>query len=216
VYEIKTVEKPTQLGYSIKQRRSQKTYDALITTGFKLLENKTFESITIAELAREAGYSVGAFYSRFRSKDEYFDSMLQHHMLARLEENRQLLASHKPRQLVTNLISNLVSYYWEHRHFWRAALIRNTQDSNFWAPIRKHGDTTGQYFIDYINERRDAAMSVTEKTNVLFAFQVTRGVINNAILNRPGPVFMGQTQFVDNLTRAFLLVSGYNKLLNLE
>lgn len=208
--------KPAILGHSIKQRRSQKTYDALIATGFRLLEERTLESITIAELALEAGYSVGAFYSRFHSKDEYFDAMLQYHMEFRLQANKELLASILPHQLVNALITDLVNYYWEHRHFWRAALVRNTRDPVFWGPIRKHGDTTGQYFIDYVEKHKDSLMNASEKTDVLFAFQMTRGVINNAILNRPGPVFMGQTEFIDQLVRAFQLVSGYNKLFDLE
>ena len=40
----------------IKQPRGRKTYDSLIETGFKLLEHNELESISIAELARVAGY----------------------------------------------------------------------------------------------------------------------------------------------------------------
>ena len=58
-------------GLNIKQKRSKKTYDALIKSGFRLLKKREWASITIAELSRAAGYSVGAFYTRFRSKDEF-------------------------------------------------------------------------------------------------------------------------------------------------
>ena len=64
----------------IKQKRGRKTYDALIETGFALLEHRELETISIAELARAAGYSTGAFYTRFRSKDEFFDAMIAHHL----------------------------------------------------------------------------------------------------------------------------------------
>jgi hypothetical protein len=38
------------------------------------------------------------------------------------------------------------------------------------------------------------------------------GTVNNTIINRPGPIFMGQASFVDGLIRAFRLVSGYDEL----
>ena len=66
----------------IKQPRGRRTYDALIETGFKLLEQNDLESIPIAELAKAAGYSVGAFYARFESKDEFFEAMIAHHLEA--------------------------------------------------------------------------------------------------------------------------------------
>src|ERR1043165_1560122 len=43
-------------GRKIKQARGRKTYDALIATGFKLLENHELEAISIADLAKAAGY----------------------------------------------------------------------------------------------------------------------------------------------------------------
>jgi hypothetical protein len=51
---------------------------------------------------------------------------------------------------------------------------------------------------------------------VRFAFQIALGTINNAILNRPGPSFIGQAEFIDNLARAFRLVSDYDRLICLR
>jgi hypothetical protein len=47
---------------------------------------------------------------------------------------------------------------------------------------------------------------------VRFAVQLAFGLINNTILNRPGPFFLEQELFIDNLVRAFKLVSGYDEL----
>ena len=46
-----------------------------------------------------------------------------------------------------------------------------------------------------------------------FAVQVALGTVNNGIINRPGPIFLGQAQFVENLIRAFRVVSGYDELI---
>ena len=70
-------------GVAIKQERGQLTHDKLIATGFRMLELTDLQEISIAELTREAGYSVGAFYSRFRSKDEFFDALIAKHLETR-------------------------------------------------------------------------------------------------------------------------------------
>ncbi len=76
--------------------RGRKTYDTLVTRGFELLEQRELEAITIADLAREAGYSVGAFYARFRSKDEFFDALIAHHLEYRTQAARRLVRDARP------------------------------------------------------------------------------------------------------------------------
>jgi hypothetical protein len=39
---------------------------------------------------------------------------------------------------------------------------------------------------------------------------------NQRILNRPGPIFIGQDLFVKNLARAFRLVSNYDSLVGVD
>lgn len=196
----------------IKQQRGQRTYDALIETGFTLLEHKELESISIAELAKAAGYSVGAFYARFRSKDEFFDAMIAHHLEYRTRERDRLLATVPDDRLIDELIEELVTYYWKRRRFWRAALVRSIRDPKFWEPIRQHGRVFADLLVERINKRAQRPLTKSERLNVSFAFQLALGTINNAILNRPGPIFIEQDLFIQNLARAFRLVSDFDRL----
>lgn len=52
-----------------RQRRSRETRDKILRALEKLLERKPFDEMTVAELAAEAGLSVGAVYRRFENKD---------------------------------------------------------------------------------------------------------------------------------------------------
>jgi AcrR family transcriptional regulator len=201
-------------GRAIRQKRSHKTYHALIKTGFLLLEQRELESITIAELAQAAGYSVGAFYSRFNSKDEFFDALIAHHLEERSRVRDRILATETDTTLINTLIDDLVTYYWKRRRFWRAALVRSIRDPDFWAPIREHGHEFADSMIARIEARASRPLSKPERLNVRFAFQVALGTINNTIINRPGPTFMGQAVFVDNLARTFRLVSDYDNLVS--
>ena len=204
---------PTQThGVAIKQERGQLTYDRLIATGFKMLEQTELQEISIAELTREAGYSVGAFYSRFRSKDEFFDALIAKHKETRTRTQIYLFATLPTDILVSELINNVVSYYWEHRKFWRAVLVRSVRDSEFWEPIRQHGHEFTSRFVERVKKEIGRNLTQEEESNIAFAFQVTLGTINATIINQPGPIFMGQKLFIEELIRVFQLVSNFDNL----
>ena len=99
-------------GISIKQNRSKKTYKSLITAGFKLLKKQEFDSITVAELSKTAGYSVGAFYTRFKSKDEFFDAMVVHHLKFRVAAQEKILSTFQNGTFIDELIKDIVQYYY--------------------------------------------------------------------------------------------------------
>jgi AcrR family transcriptional regulator len=202
-------------GHRIKQKRGQKTYDRLVETSFKLLQQHEFEEITIAELTRAAGYSVGAFYARFRSKDEFFDAMIVEHIADRTKARSEIFATVANDELVHALVEETVTYYWKRRRFWRAALMRSIRDPEFWEPLRRLGIGFADLLVARINERARQPLTKDEDANVRFAFQLLLGTINNAIINRPGPVFIGQAQFIANMARAFRLVSEYDRLMSI-
>jgi AcrR family transcriptional regulator len=204
--------KPLGAEQRIRQKRSQITYDALIGTCFELLQNKEFDEISIADLAQIAGYSVGAFYARFHSKDELFDAMVQQHVQNRREVRQRQFATADDDALLHELLDETVHYYWGRRRFWRAAVIRSIREPEFWAPMRKLSHEFADALLARFAARAGRALTSTQEANVRFAVQLAFGLINNTILNRPGPFFLEQNLFVKNLVRAFKLVSGYDEL----
>jgi AcrR family transcriptional regulator len=196
----------------IRQKRGQITYEALIETCFTLLQDKDFDEISVAELAQKAGYSVGAFYARFRSKDELFDAMVTRHLEGRRKTRSEQFANSVPSTLIHDVLEETVHYYWGRRRFWRAALIRSMREPAFWTPMRTLSHEFADALIAHMAERAGRALTAPEGANVRFAVQLAFGTINNTILNRPGPFLMDEALFVQNLVRAFRLVSGYDEL----
>ena len=196
----------------IRQKRGQVTYDALIDTAFALLAEREFDEISIAELAQKAGYSVGAFYARFTSKDELFDAMVQQHVQNRRKVRQRQFAETDDVQLLHELLDETVRYYWGRRRFWRACLIRSIREPAFWAPMRKLSHEFADALLGRLRGSAGRALTNAEDANVRFAVQLAFGLINNTILNRPGPFFLEQDLFIENLVRAFKLVSGYDEL----
>src|SRR5262245_21079979 len=60
-----------------QQARSQETLERLLDAAEHLVGEKGFEDTGVAEVARRAGSSVGAFYARFRDKDALLHALYE-------------------------------------------------------------------------------------------------------------------------------------------
>jgi AcrR family transcriptional regulator len=198
---------------AIKQERGHITYDALIEAGFKLLLERDIEDISIFELSRVAGYSVGAFYARFRSKDEFFDALIERHLERRTETQKRLVETLTRKALISGLVANIVDYYWDHHVFWRAVLRRTLRDPALWEPFRQHFSENLGRFIARVEQEIKRPLTEKEVRSITFAFQTLMGTINISIINQPGPVFIGHDLFKEECTRAFTQVSGLDEIL---
>ena len=209
-----SITSPELPGLKIKQKRSQKTYDALIRTAFRLLKKRGLSSISIAELTQAAGYSVGAFYARFQSKDEFLDALVEHHVKSRRATHDYLFSRYQGDELIDRMIEDVVSYIWKISGFYRSSLERSVYDQDFWKPMRSLGHELANFFISSLSSQINRALTETEEFNIRFAFQITFGTVNNAIINRPGPIQIEQKLFTEQLTRAFRLVSDYDNIVS--
>ena len=60
-----------------KQSRSLLKHQALLEAGRRLLDAQDLGALSVAQLTRDAGMSVGSFYSRFEDKDAWFAELLR-------------------------------------------------------------------------------------------------------------------------------------------
>jgi AcrR family transcriptional regulator len=199
-------------GLAIKQERGKVTYDALIEAGFRLLARHELQDISIADLASEAGYSVGAFYARFRSKDEFFDALIDRHLEIRTDTQIQLFATLPLESLPEQLLQNVVGYYWENQNFWRAVLARGLRDPAFWESICNHGIEFASRFIDRLTQEIGRSLESREIAHIFFSFQSTLSTINLTILALHCPEIDDNRAFTSDLTRAFRLTSDFDRL----
>src|ERR1700744_4172366 len=59
-----------------RQKRSRETTLALLQAGAEMLRSRSFAELSIEALCSKVGATVGAFYSRFDSKEAYFNALL--------------------------------------------------------------------------------------------------------------------------------------------
>src|ERR1700757_4157551 len=71
------------------------TRDKLFEAATRVFEEQGIGSASIEAIAAAAGFSRGAFYSNFKSKDELIIAMLEDHVEQSIRRNLDLLTRHK-------------------------------------------------------------------------------------------------------------------------
>ena len=81
----------------LSRRESQaRTRAGLLAAAARVLSRKGLQGASIDEVAQEAGYTKGAFYANFRSKEELFLALLDQHFAEHIEVVERELAGGGP------------------------------------------------------------------------------------------------------------------------
>src|ERR1700758_2580711 len=70
------------------------TRDKLFEAAARVFEEQGIGSASIEAIAAAAGFTRGAFYSNFKSKDELIIAMIEDHVAQSIRRNLDLLARH--------------------------------------------------------------------------------------------------------------------------
>jgi AcrR family transcriptional regulator len=185
------------------QDRSRRTAERFLDAAFTLLESKTFEELSVADLAREAGRSVGAFYQRFGSKDDFLATLLFAYFETREVDTARILADGKEEAVVEAVLADNFTSIMRNRNLWHAALRKSAQDPAFWAQFHKYVQRRPQLMAARVGEIRGQPLTEAEVRRMGVALQVFNSVINNQILNNPGPLTLNSAEFLPTLLGVF-------------
>ena len=86
-----------------RQEQQARTRSRLMNAASKVFSCKGMQQASIDEVAQEAGYTKGAFYANFKSKEELFLAMLDEQFAQRLEELEELMEADLPLADVTRM-----------------------------------------------------------------------------------------------------------------
>lgn len=88
-----------------RQQRQQQTRDRLIATAERMFARGGVQALSIRTLCEEAGFSQGAFYSNFESRDALLLAVLDRHIRREVEELRALLEATRDAPVEAALIA---------------------------------------------------------------------------------------------------------------
>ncbi|BAM89015.1 conserved hypothetical protein [Bradyrhizobium oligotrophicum S58] len=202
-----------------RQQRSRETTLALLAAGAELLCTRGLAELSISELCAKIGATVGAFYSRFDSKEAYFNALLA----LTLRDGREQLLTPPPAdpaarsdldQRCRLLVRGIVLWMRQHKGVLRAALQRSEHGPNNWSGFKDLAQALSERATMVLlpamrgtaTAGRRAAATAAEKRTVAFGIQVVLGTLVNAILNDPGPLSIDDDEIADRLGACLLLL----------
>jgi AcrR family transcriptional regulator len=75
-----------------RKERQADTRISLLRSAARLFSERGMEGTSVEEISADAGYTKGAFYANFKSKEELFLTMLDEHFAAEIERMDRALA----------------------------------------------------------------------------------------------------------------------------
>jgi AcrR family transcriptional regulator len=192
-----------------RQKRSREMTLALLQAGAEMLRTRSLSELSIEALCNKVGATVGAFYSRFDSKEAYFNALIE--LAARdgdrgllLMAERELFKGVDLAGLCGILVSGITAWIRNHEGVLRAALQHGGTRPDRWTPFKRRARAMTERATPLLLAAMGKGREAAKKRSIAFGFQVVFGTLVNAILNDPGPVSLRDGEMEARLGRCLL------------
>ena len=178
-----------ELGLPAKQARSRRTRDRLLAAGRRLLDRGAFEATSIADIARAAGCSVGAFYHRFADKEAFFTVLIETVLADIVADARQTVADKRFSEgSIETTLANCIAYWVQafrrHQGLIRTVMKKTLHAEDTWTPVRRVGQAACEPFIALLAAKCGKSEDPSFRYRAMAGFQIVVGVMLNATLHR--------------------------------
>jgi AcrR family transcriptional regulator len=193
-----------------RQKRSRETTAALLQAGAEMLRSHSLAELSIEALCRKVGATVGAFYSRFESKDAYFNALMA--LAARDGERRVSEMAEGARDdadLMTRcrqVVGGVIGWMRAHEGVLRAALQHDDNRPDKWSPFKTLARANTERAIPLLLPAMGKGRRAVKSRAIAFGFQVVLGTLVNAVLNDPGPLSLHDKELKARLGDCLLLL----------
>lgn len=194
-----------------RQKRSREMTAALLRAGADMLRTRSLAELSIEALCAKVGATVGAFYSRFESKEAYFNALME---LAARDGERRLstmtgnaqLADTGLAELCRLLVGGIIDWIRNHEGVLRAALQHDDTRPDKWNTFKGLARATAAGAAPPLLRAMGKGHAAAKTRAIAFGLQVVLGTLVNAILNDPGPLSVHDGEMEDRLSGCLLLL----------
>ena len=194
-----------------RQARSKATANLFVATALELLQHKTYAELSVAELAEAAGRSVGVFYQRFGSKDDFLAVLLSSFFDQSVDWRSNNSATGSARNIYLSFLKGGYEDISSNRNLWHAALERSASDPEFWKGFGALRDKINGITREALEKAQGRPFTEDERHRLALAGQVFNSVINNQIINAPGPLELGDERFFPELSEIVLNIAPFGE-----
>ena len=193
-----------------QQRRSQETTVALLEAAAVMLSERSLDELSIEDLCKRVGVTIGAFYGRFESKDAFFSALMS--LAARRALAALCAAVADENNLGTGLeaacrsiVEVAVDVVRRNVGVVRAASQYESVFPERWGTVRATGSAMVALAMPLLLARMGRGRVAAKERSIGFAFQMMFGTLINAVLHQPKLVSLDEPEMVDRLVLAMFL-----------
>lgn len=176
-----------------QQARSRASERRLLAAARRVLAAKSFDRVSVAEIAAAAGLTVGGFYSRFASKE----ALLERLEREVIDETRALVArvaaraarGDAPVELLRGLVADHLRFYRRNSAVARALVMRSRSDAagsdqmlEQLRELSRENYAVVARSLAGRGDARDADASFLDASALEFALYAERSVLREAVL----------------------------------
>jgi AcrR family transcriptional regulator len=199
-----------------QQARSQETLVRILDAAEALVAEKGFEDTPVAEVARRAGSSVGAFYTRFKDKEGLLHALYDRYYEQAIATADDALEPARwdgagiP-EIVDSVVAFLVAIYREQRGLIRAFVARGHTDPEFSARRTHLSHHVSERLSKLLLERRDEISHPDPIRAAAFGLTLVFSTLDSTMLfgeMRARDLAIDDDDLATELTRAYLAYLG--------
>lgn len=207
------VESPPQ------QERSRETLRKLLEGAEQLFAEVPISEATVPEICARAGFTTGAFYRRFRDKEELLDTLFAG-LLDDIDSTvSEALDGAETADLdledsVRAFIAAMVDYYTRRAGLCRAIMLSTTAENRYRESVMRQAHRCSQQLAKVLERRRAEFDHPDTKLAADFAFRQVFAVLDQTVRfpgGSPTSVKLNNDALTTELTRGFLGYIGYRR-----
>jgi AcrR family transcriptional regulator len=197
-----------------RQARSQLTLGRILDAAEALLRERSWEETSVAEIARRAGSSVGAFYTRFKDKDALLAELHERFIEEAIATAEGAMAESRWSQasiceIVRELVAFQVKIQEERRGLLHAIAVRAISSAEYQARGMRLGKHLEALFTKLVVARRHEILHPVPVLAAAFAGRLISGVLLQRLLFPAAAYFeTPNVSVVEEVTHAALAYLG--------
>lgn len=194
------------------QSRSRALQDRFVRAGREMLRDQRLSDISIPDLAQKAKSSVGGFYSRFETKEAFFEFLRAQMLLENGQMHDDLLdparlSEASADQICAAFIDVMIQVFtgpW--RGVLREAYASIPDKTGIWVPMNARGQSLRERMTDLLLPNLPDRPDTDDRVG--FAVQALFSVLNNELMNPHLMVSSDDPRFRAYLVEAFCHMVG--------
>jgi AcrR family transcriptional regulator len=175
-----------------------------------MLRERSLDELSIEDLCKRVGVTIGAFYGRFESRDAFFSALMSLAARRALAAVRAAVADEDHlatglEQACRKVVEVAVDVVRRNVGVVRAAAHYESTYPEQWGTIRATGSAVVNLARPLLLARMGRGRAAAKQRSIGFAFQMMFGTLISAVLHKPKLVSLDEPEMVDRLALAMFL-----------